>query len=156
MGGRGRSGKWFGMSGRRFTFSQSTSFRAAFDLFRNSSESIRSCSSSETYLVGAQELVHILHGVYGVVPTTERLVGNQVELTHFRVGDLDSGVIVLRDEVGIDGEAGLGFGSADEVENLFDVGEGFASPISADLAEQAMLDGIPLGSARGIVADGND
>ena len=35
---------------RALTFSQSTSFRSAFDLCRNSSASIRSCSSSETYL----------------------------------------------------------------------------------------------------------
>src|ERR1039457_5305275 len=48
------------------------------------------------------------------------------------------------------------FGGTDELEDLVEVGEGFASPVFADLAEQSVLDGIPLGSARWIVADGND
>src|ERR1035437_943096 len=106
-------------------------------------------------LAGAQNLVHILSGAHGIVPTTEHFVGNEVELTHFRVGDLDSGVVVLWDEIRIDGKAGFRFGGTDELEDLVDVGEGFASPVFADWAEQAVLDGIPLGSARGIVADGN-
>jgi hypothetical protein len=50
----------------------------------------------------------------------------------------------------------LRFGATDELEDLVDVGERFASPIVADLAEKAVLDGIPLGSARWIVTDGND
>jgi hypothetical protein len=83
-------------------------------------------------------------------------VGNEVELTHFRVWDLDSGFVVLWDEVGADREAGFRFGGTDKIEDLVDVGEEFASPVFADLAEQAVLDGIPLGSARRIVADGND
>jgi len=37
------------------------------------------------YLVGAQKLIHILIWAYGIVPTTEHVVGNKVELTHFRV-----------------------------------------------------------------------
>jgi hypothetical protein len=36
-------------------------------------------------LAGAQQLVHILSGAYGVVPAPEHFVGNEVELTHFRV-----------------------------------------------------------------------
>ena len=36
-------------------------------------------------LVGAQKLVHILNGAYGIVPTTKYFVGNEVELAHFRV-----------------------------------------------------------------------
>ena len=107
-------------------------------------------------LVGAQKLVHILSWAYGVVPATEHFVGNEVELTHFRVWDLDSGFVVLWDEVGADGEAGFRFGGTDELEDLVDIGEWFAGPVFADLAEQAVLDGIPLGSARRIVADGND
>jgi len=82
-------------------------------------------------------------------------VGNEVELAHFRVGDLDSGFVVLWDEVGSDSEAGFRFGGTDELEDLVDVGEGFASPVFADLAEEAVLDGIPLGSAGRLMADGN-
>ena len=107
-------------------------------------------------LAGAQELIHILSGVHGIVPTTEDLVWNEVELPHFCIGDLDPGVIVLRDEVGVDAEAGFRFGGTDEMEDLLDIGEGFSGPVFADLAEQAVLDGIPFGSTRWIVAHGND
>ena len=86
-------------------------------------------------LVGAQELVHILRGANGIVPTAEHLVGNEVEPTHFRVGDLDSGFVVLWDEIGTDGEARFRFGGADEIEGLVDVGERFARPVFADLTE---------------------
>ena len=34
--------------------------------------------------------------------------------------------------------------------------KGFSAPVLADLPEQAVLDGIPFGSARWIVTDGND
>ena len=47
------------------------------------------------------------------------------------------------------------FGGANELENLVEVGEGFAGPVIADLAEQAVLDGIPLGSARWVMTDGD-
>src|ERR1017187_108298 len=104
---------------------------------------------------GAQELVHSLSWAYGVVPATERFVGKEVELTHFRVWDLDSGGVVLRDEVSVDDKAGFGFGGRDEFEDLADVGERLSSPVLADLAEQTVFDGIPFRSARGIVADGN-
>ena|ERR1035438_1163215 len=106
-------------------------------------------------LAGAQELVHILSWAYGVVPATEVFVGDEVELTHFRVRDLGSGGVGLRDEISADGKSGCGFGGSDEFENLVDIGERFAYPVLADLAEQTMFDGIPLGSARGIVADRN-
>ena len=39
----------------------------------------------ESALAGAQELVHILSGAYGIVPAPEHFVGSEVELTHFRV-----------------------------------------------------------------------
>src|SRR5580704_1400452 len=41
----------------------------------------------------------------------------------------------------------------DEVESFVDVCERLASPASTDLAEETMFDGIPLGSARRVVAD---
>src|SRR5450759_79803 len=40
---------------------------------------------SSRNLAGAQQLVHILSGAYSVVPAPEHFVGNEVELTHFRV-----------------------------------------------------------------------
>jgi len=80
-------------------------------------------------------------------------VWDEVDLTHFRVGDSESGVVVAGNQISIGEKTGLRFRGADEVENLVAVGEGFASPVSADLAEQTMLDGIPLGSAGWVVAD---
>src|ERR1035438_4033241 len=115
----------------------------------------RNRSAVSPPLAGAQELVHILSWAYGVVPATELFVGDEVELTHFRVRDLGSGGVGIREEIGADGKAGFRFGGSDEVENLVDIGERFACPVLADLAEQTMFDGIPLRSARGIVADGN-
>jgi len=106
-------------------------------------------------LASAQELVHNLSWVYGVVPATERFVGKEVELTHFCVWDLDSGGVILRDEISVDGKAGFRFGGSDEFEDLADVGERLPSPVLADLAKQTVFDGVPFGSARGIVADGN-
>ncbi len=48
---------------------------------------------------------------------------------------------------GGDDEAGFRRGGADEVESLVDVGQRLAGPVSTDLAEQSVFDGIPFGSA---------
>ena len=79
----------------------------------------------------------------------------EVEHTHFCVGDADSLDVVDGDKLGSDGETGSGRCSANEIESFVDIGEGLARPVSADLAEQAMFDGIPLGSAGRVVADGD-
>ena len=57
-------------------------------------------------------------------------------------------------EVGADGQAGLSFGGAKEVEDLLIAVQRFASPIFGDPGEPAMLNGVPLGSAVGIVGKG--
>ena len=49
-------------------------------------------------------------------------------------------------EVGSDLEAGLGSGGAGVVENLLIGVEWFAGPVSRNLGEEAMLDGVPFGS----------
>lgn len=36
-------------------------------------------------LAGAQKLIHILRGAYGIVPTAEHIVGDEVEASHFRI-----------------------------------------------------------------------
>lgn len=81
---------------------------------------------------------------------------DQVEAAHLLVGDLDSGIVVFGNQIGADSEAGSSLGRADEVEHGVHVGERLAGPVPADLAEQAVLDGVPLGGARRIVAHGDD
>jgi hypothetical protein len=47
-------------------------------------------------------------------------------------------------EVSGDLKAGLGFGGAGEIQDLLVGVQWLTSPISRDLGEEAMLDGIPL------------
>src|SRR5215469_18765263 len=54
-------------------------------------------------------------------------------------------------EVRRNGEAGLCFGGADEAQDLLIAVERFAGPVLGDLGKQAVFDGIPFGSAGGIV-----
>src|SRR5664279_1012483 len=57
-------------------------------------------------------------------------------------------------EVSRDCEAGSGAGVADEVEDFGVTVERFGGPVLGDFGEQAVLDGIPFGSARGVVSNG--
>src|ERR1043166_1926962 len=57
-------------------------------------------------------------------------------------------------EVGRDGETGSGAGVADEVEDLGVTVERLGGPVFGDFGEQAVLDGIPLGSAGGVMSNG--
>ena len=87
------------------------------------------------YLATVQELIHILSWAHGVVPTTEDIVPNEVNLAHFGLRDFGSGFVELVDQIAVDDQTGFGFCSADELENLLDVGERFARPVLADVAE---------------------
>jgi hypothetical protein len=106
-------------------------------------------------LVTGQQLVHNLFGMQSVIPATESVVREEVELAHFCVSNFDPLVVGVGDQLGGDDEAGFRRGGADEIESLVNVGEGLASPVSADLAEQTVLDGIPLGNAWRVMADGD-
>ena len=52
-------------------------------------------------------------------------------------------------------QAGRGCGGADKLQSFFIAVQRLCPPVSADLAEQAMLDGIPFGSAGWVVGDGD-
>ena len=67
---------------------------------------------------------------------------------------LRAGLIVATIQVRGDRQTRLGSGGADEAEDLLIAVEGLARPVLGDLGEEAMLDGIPLGRARGIVRHG--
>jgi len=58
-------------------------------------------------------------------------------------------------EVGGDGQARPGRGGTDKVEDLLITVEWLGGPVLGDLREQSMFDGIPFGSAGGVVGDGD-
>ena len=57
-------------------------------------------------------------------------------------------------EVGRDCETGSGAGVADEVENFGVAVERLGGPVFGDFGEQSVLDGIPFGSAGGVMSNG--
>jgi len=63
---------------------------------------------------------------------------------------------MLGDELASDAQAGLRGGRADELENGGIAGQWLSSPMLADLAEETVFDGIPLGGTDGKVADRHD
>src|SRR6185369_11347635 len=57
-------------------------------------------------------------------------------------------------EVGRDCEPGSGAGIADEVEDFGVAIKRLGGPVFGDFGEESVLDGIPFGSARGVVSNG--
>ena len=79
----------------------------------------------------------------------------QRKLLHLVIGHFDSSIVVLGDETAVDGQSGGGGRCTDEWEDQRVVLRRDARPVFADLAEETMVDGIPLGGAVGIVTDGH-
>jgi hypothetical protein len=69
-------------------------------------------------------------------------------------GRFCAGRIVATVKVSCDRQTGSGFGGANEAQDLLVAVERFSGPVLGDLREQTMLDGVPLGSARRVVGDG--
>ena len=67
----------------------------------------------------------------------------------------EAGWILFSVQIGSHNQAGLGTGSANEVEHFVVAVQWLGSPVLGDLGEQAMLDGIPFGGAGEIVSDRN-
>src|ERR1035438_4362808 len=65
-----------------------------------------------------------------------------------------TGWIVFTVEGSRDREAGSGAGVADEVEDLGIAVKRLGGPVFGDFGEQAVLDGIPFGSAGGVMGNG--
>ena len=82
-------------------------------------------------------------------------VGVEDEFGHALVADLFSVGVVLGGEVGFDGEAGGGGCGAEVLEYGLVAVEGPACPVLADLAEESVLDGIPLRGTRWVVTHGH-
>src|SRR5450631_865172 len=102
-----------------------------------------------------QKLIRILSRQESVVPLRQHPVVAQAQLVHLRIGDLNAGGIILGDQTACDAEPCGGRGFTDELGDQWVSLERDASPVFADLAEQAMFDGVPFGSAGGIVTDGD-
>ena len=71
------------------------------------------------------------------------------------VGYPDAGRVLLFDKLCDDGQASVGGGGVDVVEDGRIVAQRHTGPVLADLTEQAMIDRIPLGGAAGVVTDGD-
>ena len=53
-----------------------------------------------------------------------------------------------------DRQAGLSSGGSNEVQNLLIAVEWFAGPVLGDFGKEAVLNGVPFGSASGVVGNG--
>ena len=71
------------------------------------------------------------------------------------IGYLDAPVILVVDQLGVHAQPGDRGGGTDVVEDGLVAAQRVAGPVLADLAEQAMVDRVPLGGAAGVVADGD-
>src|SRR2546427_10643914 len=91
----------------------------------------------------------------GVVPVGQSVVRFELQsLKLFRTGFGASGVMSAV-QIGRNGQAGCRRGRTDKVKDLLVAIERVASPVFGDFGEEAMLDGIALGSASGVVSDGD-
>ena len=83
------------------------------------------------------------------------LVPSEVEFGNLLRGDLDAGRVFLAEQAGRYGEAGLGSGSADVVEDRLPAEEWESGPVLADFAAEAVLDRVVIRWPRRIVGDGD-
>ena len=84
-----------------------------------------------------------------VVPFAVEVVGLDVDLGHFGVGDLDGFRVVVVVETAMDGEPGPGRGGADQSHDHGMGEQGFAAPVLRDEGEEAMFDAVPFAGAGG-------
>ena len=80
-------------------------------------------------------------------------VAGDVEGSHLGVGDSDALRVKVLVDFASHGEAGLGRGSGDQVDDNAIADEWRGAPILADVREEAVLDLVPLAGARRQVVD---
>ena len=78
---------------------------------------------------------------------------SDIDGRHLGVGDGDALWIEIVVDLAADGEAGLGGGCGDQVDDDAIADEGFGAPVLTDEREQAVLDLVPLAGARRQVVD---
>lgn len=96
---------------------------------------------------------HSRRGKDGVVPVGTGRASFEEDLRHLVVRDLRSPGVTLPDECCPDLESRRCLGRANELEDGLVVPQGLTGPVAADVAEQLVLDGIPLGGSGRVVAD---
>src|SRR5262245_33147692 len=79
-------------------------------------------------------------------------VARDVERSHLGVADLLALFVSAGIERGFDSQSRFGRRRGDEFNHGHPVGEGTGAPVLGDMAEEAMLYFVPLGSTRWIVA----
>src|ERR1019366_6505085 len=90
---------------------------------------------------------------YGIVPLRMECITRDVEGLHLRVADLDALRVAARIQLAAHGQASRGRGGGNQFDHCFATGQGLASPGLSDVAEQPVLDLVPLQRAWGVMAD---
>ena len=81
---------------------------------------------------------------YGVVPLGVEVVSLDLHGGELLVGDFDLGGVGVLVKAGVDLQAGAGGGRGDQVDHDLAADEGLCAPVDRDVAEQAVLDLVPL------------
>ena len=80
----------------------------------------------------------------GVVPITAERFCRKENALQFIVRHLDAGRILARVQLGLDREPGACADGADELDYSLAISEGTAPPVLGDVAEETVLDLVPL------------
>ncbi len=91
----------------------------------------------------------------GVVPPGQGVASGEGEVTHLGIRDLHALLVASTNEMCSDAEPGGGRGRSCVLEDRLQAVEGASSPVLAELAEEAVLDGVPLGGPGREVGDGD-
>ena len=81
------------------------------------------------------------------------LIAGDVEAFHLGFADLDALLVAAGVECALDFQSGLGRRRADQLDHGEAIGERSAAPVLRDVAEQPVLNLVPLRRARRIVVD---
>src|SRR3954453_3540138 len=86
-------------------------------------------------------------GFDGVVPVAMERVAFDVDGVHVGIGNLDTLGITAGVDVASDGEASIGRGGADQLDDDLMADERLAAPVLRNVGEQAMLNPVPFAGA---------
>src|SRR5919199_5485034 len=81
---------------------------------------------------------------YNVIPVAVEWGGFELDAGQFRVWDFDAGRVGCGVEFRLDRQSGTRGGIADEVDDHLQAEQRSATPVLGDVAEQAVLDHVPL------------
>jgi hypothetical protein len=87
----------------------------------------------------------------GVVPVAVEVVAAEVQGGHLLVGDLDPRLVGAFVQTGVDLQAGGGGRGGDQADDRLVAGQRPPAPVDADLAEQLVLDPVPLAGTGRVI-----